>query len=164
VELDAGLKAQLRRGLGLRKTFDDADLTGILTPADELKYWQDCGRAAEDLKQREHAKVFSTVLTPLAPEFDDLHKRTFAQLIDFQDNLLVICDRLWQCGRDKNNAETANAVCYEQKRMEHFLRICGSFMARIVQEKLTKLDVWRLKERQKQRQGGMNAGDSGGQV
>ena len=47
VELDAGLNASLRRGLRNRNVgdFEDSDVSGIVTPIDEVRFWED--RAAK---------------------------------------------------------------------------------------------------------------------
>eukprot|EP00392_Amoebophrya_sp_AT5.2_P002499 g2504.t1 len=144
IELDAGLKTQLRRGLGKKTDFDAAnfarDVSGILTPIDEVRYWQDLGTSAANIagmdeKKRRLANRFAEILTPLAGDFEEVGKKTFAQLLDMQDSVMSVADELWREGDDKESV-------FPQKRMVHFLQTVGGALGKAVQSKLQALNVW----------------------
>ncbi|CAE7570289.1 DYH1B [Symbiodinium sp. CCMP2456] len=136
VELDAGLKASLRRGLRSRNAgeFDDNDMSGIVTPVDEVHFWEELknatgvGDAAVD-----RASKFSDALAPIASDLDDLTKKTFPQLLELVETLMDSLDSLWQCDVTPQ---------YPAARMLHFLKVIAGALGRCVQSRLNSLNVW----------------------
>jgi dynein heavy chain 2 len=134
-ELDAGLKASFRRGMQLNKQFDEKDLSGIISPIDEVRFWDDWKNSpagASDVNQDRAAK-FSEALSPLASDLEDLTKKPFAQLLDLMEHLSDALDTLWQ---------TDVHPPYPEKRMQHFLTVIAGAVGRSVQARLNSLNVW----------------------
>ncbi|CAE8588828.1 unnamed protein product [Polarella glacialis] len=134
VELDAGLNASLRRGLRSQKDFDDKDISGIVTPVDEVRFWDDLKNAsgAGDAVVSRAAK-FSEALTNVASDLDELHKKSLPQLSDLMETLMESVDALWQ-----SDVQPA----YPAPRMRHFLKVIAGAIGRSVQAKLNSLNVW----------------------
>eukprot|EP00931_Biecheleriopsis_adriatica_P043590 TRINITY_DN24917_c0_g1_i1.p1 TRINITY_DN24917_c0_g1~~TRINITY_DN24917_c0_g1_i1.p1 ORF type:complete len:4311 (+),score=994.91 TRINITY_DN24917_c0_g1_i1:69-13001(+) len=135
-ELDAGLNASLRRGLRNRNAgdFQDDDVSGIVTPIDEIRYWDELKNApGVSDANADRAGKFSEVLAPLASELDDMAKKSFAQLSDLTDTLMDAVDNLWQSDATPP---------YPGIRMLHFLKILAGALGRSVQTKLNSLNVW----------------------
>mmetsp|Transcript_110733 Transcript_110733/g.352700 ORF Transcript_110733/g.352700 Transcript_110733/m.352700 type:complete len:440 (+) Transcript_110733:72-1391(+) len=133
-ELDAGLNASFRRGLRKQKQFDEKDTMGILSPVDEVRFWDDY-KDADGVgdQNQERAAKFAEALSPVAADLDDLKSKTFAQLTDLIEALQEALESLWNC--DVTPA-------YPQARMQHFMKVIAGAMGRSVQAKLNALKVW----------------------
>lgn len=133
-ELDAGLTASFRRGIKQRREFDEADLQGILTPIDEVRFWDDYKNTAGlDSAKTDRASIFSEALSPVANDLEDLKGKSFSQLTDLVESLTDALESLW-------NAEVS--PCYPRERMVHFFRVISSALGCAVQAKLNGLKVW----------------------
>eukprot|EP00928_Gymnodinium_smaydae_P079340 TRINITY_DN632_c0_g1_i3.p1 TRINITY_DN632_c0_g1~~TRINITY_DN632_c0_g1_i3.p1 ORF type:complete len:2255 (+),score=688.11 TRINITY_DN632_c0_g1_i3:125-6889(+) len=133
-ELDAGLNASFRRGLRKQQHFDEKDVSGIISPVDEVRFWDDMKSASGvSDSQTDRATKFSEALAPVANELDDLNKKSFAQLLDFADTLMDALDVLWQSDIEPP---------YPEQRMQHFLGVIAGSFGRTVQAKLNGLQVW----------------------
>ena len=149
LDLDAGLRAQIRRGLPTDKKtplnpFKSSDFSGILTPSDEVQFWQDLKASAGSqeaqamnltAKQQHMAGEFARILGPLASDFSDISRKTFAQLLDLMDSIMSVSDEVFRCGNDPE-------ALYGQKRLSHFLLTVGSAIGRAVQARLATYNIW----------------------
>lgn len=136
VELDAGLNASLRRGLRNRNAneFDESDVSGIVTPVDEVRFWNDLKSASgANESMVERSSKFSEAFAPIASDLEDISKKSFAQLSDLTDALMDAIDSLW-------NSDVTPP--YPAARMLHFLRVLGGALGRSVQLKLNSMNVW----------------------
>lgn len=134
VELKEGINACLRRGFRRQENFDDNDISGIISPIDEVRLWDDL-KSTPGLSDEDQARAtqFAEALTPISGELDDLNKKSFAQLMDGMDAIMDALDTLWQCEIDPP---------YPLHRMQHFLKVIGGAIGRSVQAKLNSLNVW----------------------
>jgi dynein heavy chain 2 len=134
VEMEAGLNASLRRGLRQRQQSDEADLSGIISPIDEVRFWAEYKNAtgiSEAVAER--AAKFAEALAPIGNDLDDMNKKSFPQLMDSMETFTDALDTLWQC-----DAEPP----YPRARMLHFLKLIAGSLGRSVQAKLNGLNVW----------------------
>lgn len=134
VELEAGLNASLRRGLRSHTQFDENDLSGMISPIDEVRFWSDyknaTGLAEASL---ERAGKFAEVLSPISNELDEMNKKSFSQLLDSMETLTDTLDSLWQ---------TDATPPYPKDRMIHFMKIIAGAIGRSVQAKLNSIQIW----------------------
>jgi dynein heavy chain 2 len=134
VEMEAGLSASLRRGLMQRQNFDEADLSGILTPIDEVRFWSEYKSAAGIPEASvERATSFAEVLTPISSDVEDMNKKSLPMLMDAMDTMMDTLDSLWQTDAEPR---------FPQARMHHFLKLIAGQLGRSVQAKLNSLNVW----------------------
>lgn len=134
VEIDAGLNASLRRGLRTHLQFDDNDLSAIISPIDEVRFWTDY-KNATGLSDAavERAAKFAETLAPISNELDEMNKKSFPQLMDSIDTMTDVLDALWQ---------TDVTPPYPRVRMMHFLKIIAGAIGRSVQAKLNSIQIW----------------------
>jgi dynein heavy chain 2 len=135
IELEEGLKASFRRGLKKQTQFDESDLSGIVTPIDEVHFWdeyQSAKSAAQDAEWS-RADQISQVLARISGDVDDLNKKSLPQLSDLTENLKDVLDELWQVDVKPP---------YPERRMAHLLKVISGALARSVQGKLNGLSVW----------------------
>lgn len=117
-----------------RLWFRTTDLPGIITPVDEVRFWEELKNATGVSDSAvDRATKFSEALSPIASELDEMSKKTFAQLLEFMESVMESIDSLWQC-------ETSPP--YPAGRMLHFLKILSGSFGRCVQSRLNSLNVW----------------------
>ena len=65
------------------------------------RYWQDF-HSSPDVpeKKRRLGKRFAEILAPMANDFEEIQKKTFAQLLDLEDSTMSVADELWREGDD----------------------------------------------------------------
>jgi dynein heavy chain 2 len=123
-QLDAGLQASLRRGVGASHVaFDESVFSGILVPEDEIGFWSDWKSQSNESRVSE----ISSHLKPLQRDFETLPQKTMPQLLEFMTNSVEALDSVWQ-------AEVNPP--YRQDRMEHVLRVFGGAFGRLIQSRL----------------------------
>eukprot|EP00438_Fugacium_kawagutii_P026834 Skav224731 [mRNA] locus=scaffold699:573890:588190:- [translate_table: standard] len=106
----------------------------IVTPVDEVRFWEELKNATGVSDSAvDRATKFSDALSPIASELDEMSKKTFAQLLEFMENVMESVDSLWQ-------AEASPP--YPAVRMLHFLKILAGSFGRCVQSRLNSLNVW----------------------
>lgn len=107
---------------------------GIVTPVDEVRFWEELKNATGVSDSAvDRATKFSEALSLIASELDEMSKKTFAQLLEFMENVMESIDSLWQ-------SEASPA--YPPARMLHFLKILSGSFGRCVQSRLNSLNVW----------------------
>ena len=134
-ELSSGLAMCLRRGAGDRTKgplAEEADLSGILTPLDEARYWKDA--AAE--KKDERSRLISDSLEAIASSFaEDWRALSFAQLLELGQELQEALNELWQL---------EVSPPYPETRMHNLLGALAGVVCRTVQSKLGGIDIWEV--------------------
>uniref|UniRef100_T1IHY1 Cytoplasmic dynein 2 heavy chain 1 n=1 Tax=Strigamia maritima TaxID=126957 RepID=T1IHY1_STRMM len=134
-DLETGLGSLLRiqtKSSGDSKT-GHAQLTGILTPIDEYKYWTDLIKTSRHSDEKEQAKSFSEILEPIYTSFSSLDAINLESCDDLLETTYNSLDELWK--QDENGY-------YPQIRMAHLMEIIGNAIGRAIQDKLTSHDIW----------------------
>ncbi|CAB4065051.1 Dual specificity mitogen-activated protein kinase kinase mek-1,Dual specificity mitogen-activated protein kinase kinase mek-2,Dual specificity mitogen-activated protein kinase kinase dSOR1,Dual specificity mitogen-activated protein kinase kinase 4,Dual specificity mitogen-activated protein kinase kinase 3,Dual specificity protein kinase FUZ7,Dual specificity mitogen-activated protein kinase kinase 5,Dual specificity mitogen-activated protein kinase kinase sek-1,MAP kinase kinase PBS2,Dual specificity mitog len=135
-ELEKGLGSIVRQGEHNYNKNDSHEIpsASILSPSDEIQYWEDLSQYAKRQDLRSMGAHFHEVLEPLGREFDNLKNLQIEEAIDVLESCHAVLDDLWK-------VEQWN---YPQKRMNHLFDIIANSMTRFIQFKISSsIDIWK---------------------
>lgn len=136
-ELERGLGHHVRKGSSPRHVGDagDSDVSDILVPMDEVKYWEAVAMSASRLEIKERAQNFFEILQPISKLFSTLDSSALSDGPELVSQTHDVLDELWK----QNDVDV-----YPEPRMVHFLEIIGNDFCRYVQRRLSTLfkSVW----------------------
>ncbi|CAK8696967.1 unnamed protein product [Clavelina lepadiformis] len=105
----------------------DEDISGIVGPLDECKYWEDVAVTAPRLESQERAQHFQELLRPLQEHFSNVDNLVLGDAVDAVEQIYDVLDDLW-----KQNDYPE----FSEKRMAHFLAVIGDELCRYAQRRL----------------------------
>lgn len=94
------------------------EFSGILSPSDEIEFWQDFAAAAKDQKKKERAQEICASLKPVAKSFSNVENLSFEGMIEALENARDALDDLW-----KNEQIDPP---YSEQRMKHLFTVFGT--------------------------------------
>ncbi|XP_062329494.1 dynein cytoplasmic 2 heavy chain 1 [Osmerus eperlanus] len=138
----AGLLNELEQGLGsvvrgsqhsAKRSNQEEDVLGILTPVDEFQYWADLCESGERSSVRERAAHFSDLFKPIQKEYAGLEGVSLADAVELVEVSREMLDDLWkQTDHDP----------YPEARMLRLMDVIGGALGRYVQKKLSSLRLF----------------------
>jgi intracellular sulfur oxidation DsrE/DsrF family protein len=136
--LKAGLATSLRKGHSGRVAADENNLNGILSPIDEIEFWESIKNMNvqnnTDEKLREKGEMISKHFEPISKSLYQIENLKIAQVLELIEQISDTSDYLFT----DTNIEPA----YGEPRMKHFLKITTASVGAKVENELNKLEVW----------------------
>ncbi|XP_045525458.1 cytoplasmic dynein 2 heavy chain 1 [Pieris brassicae] len=126
-ELESNLRI-LTHGKG------DSNINVILSVSDEVEYWKTISELRDtSKKEREAATSFCVLFEDIFEEIRTLHSGNMQEIRDCAENIAGILDDIWRY----------TPVVYTQERMIHIFDIIGHALCTVIQNSVTKLDIWK---------------------
>lgn len=135
-ELERGLGSHvMKTDPGGRKGDLGDDLAVILTPSDEIKYWEEVAMSGQRLEIQERAQHFLEILQPMSNLFANIDSHTINDGTELVAQTQDVLDDLWK---------QTDFPDYPETRMRHFLEVIGDELCRFIQRRLGTLfkSVW----------------------
>ncbi|XP_039269307.2 cytoplasmic dynein 2 heavy chain 1-like [Styela clava] len=136
-DLERGLGNHIRKGdaSSNSKSARDSDISDILVPMDEVKYWEDLAMTGLRLEIKERAQSFVEILQPLAKLYSNIDSHSLNDGPELIAQTQDALDEIWK---------QTDVNAYPEPRMVHFLEIIGSELCRFIQRRLATLfkSVW----------------------
>ncbi|XP_073719558.1 cytoplasmic dynein 2 heavy chain 1 [Misgurnus anguillicaudatus] len=135
-DLEVGLGSVLRHShaedSGKRRP-TETDVLGIITPLDEFQYWTDVSRSGRHSKERDRAAHFSELFKTIEKDYSNLDSFSLVEVPDLIESTRETVDDVW-----KQNEHGP----YPETRMIRLMDVIGGALARLVQRKLSSLNLW----------------------
>ncbi|XP_066286377.1 cytoplasmic dynein 2 heavy chain 1-like isoform X1 [Branchiostoma lanceolatum] len=112
---------------------DDSNMTGILTPSDEFRYWADTAVTGRKLEVKERAEHFQSLFQPVSANYGNLESLSLLESAELVEQTQEVLDDVWG---------QTEFPPYPEPRMAHLMGIIGGALARHIQLKLSGVDLW----------------------
>lgn len=136
--LKAGLATTLRTGFGRSSGVSKDNLDGILSPADEIEFWNDMEKmnvqTSQDEKLAQKAEAINKHFSKISKSIYDLPSMELVKVNDLVDGLYDTVDYIW--------TDEQILPPYGEERMKHFLKISTSSFGAKIEKELNSMDLW----------------------
>ena len=136
--LKSGLSTILKKGSSRKTAEDEKNIEGILSPTDEIEFWNDIEKMniknETDEKLRQKTENLNWHLSKISKPLYGVDSMKLVQINDLVDELNDAIDNIW--------TDDQIDPPYGEERMKHFIKVLTESIRAKIEKELNQMDVW----------------------